>query len=231
MPDQNGPQRTCFGAHGASDWRPRSAGLGDRSGGGRMEDGGLLAGGAGGRFVDRSTRRRGARTDRLGIHITPLVEAVGIEKDRWDWHGDSARATRARARSGPLRPLLVSQRIFREECCGRRATGDEGVEPVEIEQPGGARGDEVVTARPGGTRRAEAVEQEQHQRPNPPPPQSLELYGPHHTLCHRADEFALTTTNLEVVLLEMPIREECAADCEQDTRSRWCVARRSGKKS
>jgi len=95
-------------------WRPapnsRSS-RGDRSGGGRMEDGGLLPGGAGGRFLDRSTRRRDTREDRQGTQVTPLVETVRIEKDCRDRHGNSARATRARARRGALRPLL-SQRIF-----------------------------------------------------------------------------------------------------------------------
>jgi hypothetical protein len=99
-----------------------------------MEDGGLLPGGAVGRFLDRSTWRRSVREGRQNTQVTPLVEAVRIEKDRRDRHGDSARATRTRARSRLPRPLLVSQWIFREECCGR-ATGDEGVELVEIEQP------------------------------------------------------------------------------------------------
>lgn len=195
-----------------------------------MEDGGLLPGGAGCRFFNGSTRRRGARHDRQSAQVTPLVNAVRIEKDRRDRHGDSARATRTRARSGTPRPLFVSQRIFRQKCCGR-ATGDEGVEAVEIEQSVGARGDEVVTAGPGGTRRAEAVEQEQHQRSDHPSPQSLESYGPHRTPRHRAEEFALAGNHLELVLPKCQFETNVPPNITKDTRSRWGVARRSGKKA
>ena len=55
-----------------------------------------------------------------------------------------------------------------------RAAGDEGVEPVVLELQVGPREDEVVAAGPGGTSRADAVDQEQRQCPDPPPRQSLE---------------------------------------------------------
>jgi hypothetical protein len=58
----------------------------------------------------------------------------------------------------------------------------------------------VVTAGPRGTRRAEALEKEQHQRSDPPPPQSLETYGIHHTSRHRAEEIRLDGTNLDLVV-------------------------------
>jgi hypothetical protein len=133
---------------------------GEWSGGGRMKDGGLLSGGAAGWFLDHSDPRRGALEDRQGRQVTPLVDAVRVEKNRWDRHGDSARATRARARRGAIRPLVFDQRIFGRKR-GGRAVDDECVEPVEIAQPVGPRRDEVVTAGPGGTRRRKAVEQEQ----------------------------------------------------------------------
>jgi hypothetical protein len=43
------------------------------------------------------------------------------------------------------------------------------------------RGDELIAASPGGSRRAESLEQQYQDRPDSQPRYALEMKGPHHT--------------------------------------------------
>src|SRR5690348_11342781 len=72
---------------------------------------------------------------------------------------------------------------------GRRA-GDQVIQPVEVEQAVRPPGDQVAAVGPRRPGRTEAVGQEQHECPGPPPHQPLEADGPvHHHNLAAAREF------------------------------------------
>ena len=100
-----------------------------------MEDRGPLAAGSGGWLVDRATGRRGEREGRDEIQDDPLIGAVGVGEGRRRGHGDSVRATRARAGRGAFRPPTV-QGVLSRVMHDRRGTiaEDQRVEPREIGQ-------------------------------------------------------------------------------------------------
>jgi hypothetical protein len=144
-----------------------------------MEDRRLVPGGPCNRFIGHEAGWgcNDRRQDRF--QRDPLIGAAGTRRGRRDRQGGAAaRAAGARTRpgcprTGLARPLLTP--IVREQ--GGRAH-DQVVEPVEIELPVGSRGHQVVAAGPRRPRRAEAVDQEQHECSRSPPQQPLEADGP-----------------------------------------------------
>ena len=152
---------------------------GERSGGGRMEDGGSVPDGPIGRFIGQEWGRGRGDRARYGPERDPLIRPGGTGRGSGQGPGDAALAAGARARAGSRPAGLLPSRTFRE---GRgQVAGDQVIQPVVGEQPLGPRRDEVVGARgPGGLRRSKALHQEQQQRPHAPSRQSLEPIRPHH---------------------------------------------------
>jgi len=66
-------------------------------------------------------------------------------------------------------------------CRSRRRSGhDQLVELINIKRRIKSRDDPMIAAGPGRAGRKESREQEQHERPDPRPRQSLEPIGPHY---------------------------------------------------
>jgi hypothetical protein len=174
--DRTQPVRPTLQAHRHDGRAVRPQESDERSGGGRMEDGGLVPDGPSGRFIGHEAGRGcdGRRQDRS--QRDPLVGAGGTRRGRRGGQRNAARATGARTRPGSPGTGLAG--IVREQ--GGRAR-DQIIEPVEIELPVGSRGHQMVAPGPGGSRRAETVGQEQHECSRPPPPQPLVTTdGPDH---------------------------------------------------
>ncbi len=153
---------------------------GEDSGGWRMEDRGLFSSRAGGGFIDRAAGRRCEWKVQNSVQDHPLIGAFGVGKGRRGGPGDPSGTARPRAGHGVLRPdrvQRVGSRILSHR--GGPIAHHQLVKLVEIAQPVGSRGDEMVAGRRGRASRTEAMDQEQHQRPDPPPPQSLAAHGLH----------------------------------------------------
>jgi len=155
-----------------------------------------VPGGPDGRFIGHEAGR--GRDDQAEDRLErdPLIGAAGAGRGGGQGPGDAARAAGARATSGsrPVGPVL--SRTLRE---GRgQAAGDQVIQPVVGEQPlGPRRGDVVVAAGPGRSRRSEALNQEQQERPRAPSRQSPEPIRPHHTPAIEPDPSMDLATCLE----------------------------------
>ena len=154
----------------------RPMGWGERSGGGRVEDRGLVPGGPCGRFIGHEAGWGGDGQPQDGAQCHPLIRAARTGGGGGGRPWNSTRAAGARTRPGT--PRTGVGRLVRER--GGRAAGDQVVKAVEIEQSVRLRRHRVVAAGPGGSRRTEAVGQEQHECPGPPPHQLLGTHEPHH---------------------------------------------------
>jgi hypothetical protein len=156
---------------------------GERSGGGRVEDRGLVPCGPCGRFIGHEAGRGGDGPAQDGAQSHPLIGAARTRGGRGEGPGNAARASGARTPPGTLGTGLGRIVPSRVVCAYRGgAARDQVVEAVEVQQPVGLRGDQMVAAGTGRSRRGKAVDQEQHKCPGPPPRQSLERNGPHCTL-------------------------------------------------
>ena len=126
-----------------------------------MEDGGLFSGG----------RSAGSSTVRLGGDAIGR-SARAAKTPHWSERSESGMVVGVGVGIASSNPApskvcdagsLLDRPFARQR--GRRAAGDESIELVEAEVPVGLGRDKVVATGPGGSSHAEAVDQEQHQRP------------------------------------------------------------------
>ena len=162
-----------------------------------MEDGRLVPGRPGGRFIGRVPERSGLGEPQEVAKGHPVIGAGGSGRGRrhGPWDALGTPGTRAgRPGTGLTRRVLAR---FARECRGR-AAGDQVIQPVMVESPVGLRGDQMVASRLGRSGRGKAVGQEQHQCPPPTAPvvrtESTSWHPCGHS--HRMRDFPSKATNL-----------------------------------
>jgi hypothetical protein len=144
-------------AHGRRD------ALGEGSDARRMEDSRPVSRTAPGRLFARMAFGRSVGHDDLCSHVAPLIGAFRPRIRGGDGERRGVRA--AHSGAGTLTPLGSGLPM-------RRAAGDQLVEPPDIHHRIGLRAHEMIAACPGGARRTEYVERQEHKRPGSPPRQS-----------------------------------------------------------